>query len=87
MKLYFRIQHKLFFEVEGTLSNLTYNQSKDKLECFDDEDIHDASEGVKVSSPPLVKTANVKQTLAHIAPWMRDSESFLLVGAEGCGKT
>jgi len=73
--------------IQGNLANLTYNKENESLVCFDDVDFHDVNESVKLSSPPLVKTANVKQTLAHIEPWMKNAESFLLVGTEGCGKT
>jgi hypothetical protein len=40
------------------------------------------------SSLPLIMTADVKQTLDVIGPWLHDEspQPFLLVGPQGCGK-
>jgi hypothetical protein len=44
--------------------------------------------GAANSSLPLIMTADVKQTLDVIGPWLRDEslQPFLLVGPQGCGK-
>ena len=40
------------------------------------------------SSPPVIKTADIKRGLDLFSPWLQndDRQSFLLVGPEGCGK-
>jgi hypothetical protein len=44
--------------------------------------------GAAISSLPLIMTADVKQTLDVIGPWLHDEtlQPFLLVGPQGCGK-
>jgi hypothetical protein len=71
----------------GDVLNLIYNKRKEAMEAFRDEPLLDSIEGLSLSQPPLVKTANAKQALLNIRPWLRHAESFVVIGPEGCGKT
>ena len=37
------------------------------------------------SGEVLVKTVDVQRHLAVVQPWLRNRDSFLIVGPEGCG--
>ena len=67
--------------------NLSYNRRTNQIEIFQDDVLSNPVDGLTLSNLPLVKTANAKQTLLHIRPWLRHAESFIVVGPEGCGKT
>lgn len=66
--------------------NIYYESKSNKLQVYQDQDLMPGTM-FDLNEPPLVYTANVKQTIAQVKPLLSNSESFMLIGPEGCGKT
>mmetsp|Transcript_41826 Transcript_41826/g.82044 ORF Transcript_41826/g.82044 Transcript_41826/m.82044 type:complete len:4055 (+) Transcript_41826:307-12471(+) len=65
----------------------TYNRANKTYSQFAHENTKIPSDGLSVSSPPIINTVDMQRNRAIIQPWLKNMEPFILVGPEGCGKT